>query len=241
MLEEYQKNRLNFIKDILPYFGDNFVLKGGTALNLYYGLDRYSEDIDLDCKTNNMNFINKLKHHKDFKNWNISIKKDTDTVFRVMLDYGALSKNGNYPLKIEVSSRNKNKLRTKTLNYNTINGVNVYTIDELIRMKGVAFSGRDKIRDFYDLGYLLKTYPNHFSKENLLNIEDKIFYSGEKELNLLLKDEILKQNLISNNNDIIFTERYTQDILSRIDFILNNTDDKEQTAKNRSNIRKNRQ
>lgn len=241
MLEEYQKNRLNLIKDILPYFGDNFVLKGGTALNLYYGLDRYSEDIDLDCKTNNMNFINKLKHHKDFKNWNINIKKDTDTVFRVMLDYGALSKNGNYPLKIEVSSRNKNKLRTKTLNYNTINGVNVYTIDELIRMKGAAFSGRDKIRDFYDLGYLLKTYPDHFSKENLLNIEDKIFYSGEEELNLLLKDEILKQNLISNNNDIIFTERYTQDILSRIDFILNNTDDKEQTAKNRSNIRKNRQ
>ena len=35
------------MKSILPYFGDNFVLKGGTALSLYYGLNRYSEDIDI--------------------------------------------------------------------------------------------------------------------------------------------------------------------------------------------------
>ena len=60
MLEQYQKDRVKLIKEILPYLGDTFVLKGGTALSLYYGLNRYSEDIDLDCTTNNMNFINKL-------------------------------------------------------------------------------------------------------------------------------------------------------------------------------------
>lgn len=47
MLEKYQEDRINLMKSILPYFGDNFVLKGGTALSLYYGLNRYSEDIDI--------------------------------------------------------------------------------------------------------------------------------------------------------------------------------------------------
>ena len=101
MLEKYQEDRINLMKSILPYFGDNFVLKGGTALSLYYGLNRYSEDLDFDAKSNNMNFINKLKNHKDFKNWNINIKKDTDTVFRAMIDYKAKSHLGDYPLKID--------------------------------------------------------------------------------------------------------------------------------------------
>ena len=31
MLEKYQEDRINLMKSILPYFGDNFVLKGGTS------------------------------------------------------------------------------------------------------------------------------------------------------------------------------------------------------------------
>lgn len=226
MLEQYQKDRVELIKEILPYFGDNFVLKGGTALSLYYGLNRYSEDIDLDCTSNNMNFINKLKRHKNFSKWSISIKKDTDTVFRAMIDYGATSHYGSYPLKIEVSSRNKDLLRSKILKYENFGGVNVYLVDELIKMKGVAFSGRDKIRDFYDLGYLLKNYPDKFSKENLFNIREKIFYAGEDELNLLLKDENSKHKLISQDK-IYITDTYTQDVLSRIELILNSTKEQE--------------
>ncbi|MDY2999661.1 nucleotidyl transferase AbiEii/AbiGii toxin family protein [Campylobacter hyointestinalis] len=222
MLEQYQKDRVELIKEILPYFGDNFVLKGGTALSLYYGLNRYSEDVDLDCTTNNMNFINKLKRHKDFGKWNINIKKDTDTVFRAMIDYGATSHYGSYPLKIEVSSRNKDLLRSNILKYENIKGVNVYSVDELIKMKGIAFSGRDKIRDFYDLGYLLQTYPDKFSKESLFSIREKIFYCGEDELNLLLKDENSKHKLISQDK-IHITDTYTQDVLMRIENMLGHT------------------
>ena len=226
MLEQYQKDRVELIKEILPYFGENFVLKGGTALSLYYGLNRYSEDIDLDCMTNNMNFISKLKRHKNFNKWNINIKKDTDTVFRAMIDYGATSHYGSYPLKIEVSSRNKDLLRSNILKHENIKGVNVYCVDELIKMKGVAFSGRDKIRDFYDLRYLLGAYPDKFSKENLFSIREKIFYCGEDELNLLLKDENSKHKLISQDK-IHITNTYTQDVLSRIEFILNSTKEQE--------------
>lgn len=75
MLETYQKARIALIKEILPLIGDNFVLKGGTALSLFYGLDRYSEDLDFDAKSNNMDFTKQLKKHKSFADWNISIKK----------------------------------------------------------------------------------------------------------------------------------------------------------------------
>ena len=151
MLETYQNARIALIKEILPLIGDNFVLKGGTALSLFYGLDRYSEDLDFDAKSNNMDFTKQLKKHKNFADWNISIKKNTGVVFRAMLDYGANSHLGAYPLKIEVSNRNKSLLQNNLLEYSKINGVNVYGIKELINMKATAFFFFFKIRDFYDL------------------------------------------------------------------------------------------
>jgi len=221
MLEQYQKNRIKLIQNILPYFGDNFILKGGTALSLYYGLNRYSEDLDFDAKSNNMNFINKLKNHKDFKNWNINIKKDINTVFRAMIDYGDKSHLGDYPLKVEVSNRNKLLLQANSLKYENIDKVNIYSIDELIKMKTIAFSGRDKIRDLYDLGYLLEKYPQKFSKESLFSVHQKISYAGTQELDLLLKDEIEKHKLISLK-DINLTDNYSQNILKKIEFLIEN-------------------
>jgi len=45
-MKNWKEDRLKIIKEILPALGDNFYLKGGTALLFYYGLDRFSEDID---------------------------------------------------------------------------------------------------------------------------------------------------------------------------------------------------
>lgn len=219
MLEEYQQERIDFIKNILPYFGGEFILKSGTALSLYCGLNRYSEDLDFDCLTSNMNCINRLKQCKDFNKWNISIKKDTDMVFRFMIDYGSVSHLGKYPLKIEISSRNKSLLNSDRLKYNKFDNVNVYCIEDLIEMKATAFSGRDKIRDFFDLGYLLKEYPHYFKENTLFSIREKIIYSGEDELNLLLKDEILNHKLISKYN-INITDGYAQDILNQIETLM---------------------
>jgi predicted nucleotidyltransferase component of viral defense system len=74
MLEKYQEDRINLMKSILPYFGDNFVLKGGTALSLYYGLNRYSEDIDI-TDNYSQNILKKVeilienKHNLEQKNF----------------------------------------------------------------------------------------------------------------------------------------------------------------------------
>ncbi|AFN36222.1 nucleotidyl transferase AbiEii/AbiGii toxin family protein [Taylorella equigenitalis] len=218
---EYQSDRINLIKEILPLLGDKYILKGGTALYLYYGLDRYSEDVDLDSKTSNMNFINMLKNHREYKNWNVTIKKNTETTFRLMIDYGAVSKKGAYPLKIEVSSRNTQRLRDFPSLYHKHGNVNVYDIDELIHMKTSAFTGRDKVRDLYDLNFLFQKYPEGFSESLLKVIIPKLYYSGEEELDILLEDEFKKHNLsISNSYDFKnFTENLEKIMTERLVFL----------------------
>lgn len=188
---DYQKRRVEIIKELLPQFGNNFVLKGGTALTLFYGCPRFSEDIDLDSMTSNMNFIKNLRLKDE---WKLNIKKDTDTVFRVMIDYGDNKNGGAYPLKIEVSSRNKNFIG-KELTYQSINGVQVYTEDVIANMKAVAFSSRTKARDVFDIGYLLEQKEELFTKTSLMSIYNQIGIKGLDELSAILKIEQKEENM----------------------------------------------
>lgn len=205
-LKKWQIERLEVFKKILNKVGDNFVLKGGTALLLYYGLDRFSEDIDLDAFSDNMNICNKIKEN----NWEINVKKNTDTVYRIMLDYGAKNDNGSYPLKIEISSRNKNLLNSKSLKYNNINGVNVYNLDEILKMKLVAFGNRDKIRDFYDLSFFLEKEPNCFSNEMLKDLKAKMEYKDLDDLAFLLNKEFEKNHLKKIDGEKLVLETYNK-------------------------------
>ena len=103
--KDWQTNHGNFIEAFLLFLNkqtDQFVLKGGTALSLCYGLDRFSEDIDLDGRKQDIKEIVKrfcVNHGVNFR-----VAKDTATVKRCIIDYG----NDVHPLKIEVSYRNKN-------------------------------------------------------------------------------------------------------------------------------------
>lgn len=222
-MKEYQKERVELIKEILPLLGDNYILKGGTALSLYYNLDRYSDDIDLDSISGYMNITNHLSKHKDFSKWKVLHKKSTQTVSRFMIDYSANYENGSYPLKIEISSRNKNLLSNNLLNFQNINGVNVYTIDTLIRQKIAAFNNRDKIRDFYDIVFLLNNYEEKFSNEQILTFYEKANYKDLDDLALLLKDEIITHNLI---NDDIDTDELVLNALHNCENILKNRKEK---------------
>mgnify|MGYP000899467515 CR=1 FL=1 len=199
-MKEWQKDRIDKIKKILPKLGENYVLKGGTALLLYYGLDRFSEDVDLDSISGNMNILNKLKTIGQNK-WNMIIKKDTETVFRVMVDYGATNNYGDYPLKIEISSRNKKFLQSKIYDYKNIAGVNVYSLEEILKMK---------IRDFYDLSYFLKKQPEKFTKDMLIDFKERMDYKNLDTLSYLLKEEFEKNELkdISKNSEEIVLETY---------------------------------
>ena len=218
MLESYQIERLNLMKEILSNISDNFILKGGTALRFYYGLDRYSEDLDFDTISSGTNIKKALEKHKDFKNWKIYDKKDTEFSTRLTIDYGATNELGVYPLKIDVSARDKEKIKNGLLKFENIDGVNVYDIETIAQMKRQAFLSRNKIRDFYDIGFLLDKYPQCFDTQNLIDIENKIQYMGTDELNLLLMNEIETHKLKIENDDEIVCN-YAEKILEKINEI----------------------
>lgn len=217
-MKEYQKERIEIIKQILPNI-KNCVLKGGTSLLLYYGLDRYSEDVYLDSISSNPNILDNLKNIISKHNWNYRIAKDT--VFRIMLDYGGVSDKGDYPLKIEVSSRNSKLLKKGLLEYVTINDTKVYSVDELIKMKCNTFSQRDKIRDLYDIGYLLKKYPDKFTADNLKTIYENINYKGVDELSVQLSGEI-QQHLLANIDAEIYLLEILDNCEKLIEYNINN-------------------
>ena len=86
-------------------------------------------------------------------------------------------------------------------------------------MKIAAFNGRDKVRDLYDLNFLLSKYPEYFDYKQLWQINERIAYCGTDELNMLLADEVKTHNIISNEN--IDLNNFVQNFQARIQDTLN--------------------
>ncbi|TQV75957.1 nucleotidyl transferase AbiEii/AbiGii toxin family protein [Exilibacterium tricleocarpae] len=146
------------------------VLKGGTALKLCYGLDRFSENLDYDCaialdleKTLNAVFAQLGKRKPHLRNPEISKKKDTTTVRRYRIVYA-----GDVNLKLETSLRgtpNDDDLIER-------NGILTYKISRLIKQKLSALKGRTAARDLHDVVYLYEHYLGDFDNDELEDIND---------------------------------------------------------------------
>jgi predicted nucleotidyltransferase component of viral defense system len=172
---------------------NKFVLKGGTSLMMCYNLTRFSEDIDLDStdKSGFFKIVNAFVGTFSEKYPGISYRnaKDTDTVKRVMIHYG-----GKKPLKVEVS------YRKRTINPNEcciINGILVYNIESIFVLKIGALSGRDKIRDLYDVTFIYTNYKNNLSMQSIALLRSIIQFKGLEQFDFLIKDQ--SDELIDNN------------------------------------------
>lgn len=204
-LSKHEKERVELLREILPQLKDSFVLKDDTALMFGYSLNRYSEDIDLDPLIESTNAIkNKLISLKftKFKDVKLQVKKDTQTTFRLMLDYKGRNTNlpdecNDYPLKIECSLRNKfipNNL------YKNMNGMTIYNVEALINQKITAFSAREKPRDIFDIGFLLEHYNKHFSLENIITLNNILTYKDIEAMELALIEGINTHTLTGIKN-----------------------------------------
>ena len=143
----------NFLTELIKET-DTFILKGGTSLLLAYGLDRFSEDIDLDGEKRRLKgFIESYSQKHGFS---FRIAKDTPTVERFMLAYDPSIQK---PLKIEISYRSRS-IPANT--HHRVNGIEVYTIDRICQLKTGAYQGRDKIRDLYDICFICDRYFDYF-------------------------------------------------------------------------------
>lgn len=185
--DKHYKVIIEFL-DYLNKTTNDFILKGGTSLLTCYNLDRFSEDIDLDAITKRK--ISKIVD--DFctkNNYTYRVPKDTDTTKRFLINYDDTEKS----LKIEVSYR-RNYIDKSEIA--VINGINVYTINQICLMKANAYSGRDKIRDLYDVCYICNNFWDELSNDVKNMIRVAVEYKGVEQFEYVIKDQ--KDELINN-------------------------------------------
>lgn len=136
-------------------------LKGGTALLLCYGLDRYSEDLDFDGnkKVNLAARIARILAAGGGQG-TVETTKDTDTVQRLRVLYEGAGGPGR--LKVETSYRDGFDPAETVL----VDGVRTYRASRLIGMKVDAFLDRTAARDLYDLRFLAERHRGEFSERD---------------------------------------------------------------------------
>ena len=172
LTDEQQAEHLEVMTEICHSFNRKrlpMVLKGGTALKLCYGLDRFSEDLDFDCaKSLNLDssiqavFAQLGKTRQHLRNPDVSVTKDTQTVKRYRIIYA-----DDINLKLETSLRgtpNDDDLIQ-------LNGILTYKIEKLIQQKLRALNGRTAARDLHDVIYLYEHFLDRFGKDELGEIE----------------------------------------------------------------------
>jgi predicted nucleotidyltransferase component of viral defense system len=178
------KAHSKMMDDFLDYLysqTDRFVFKGGSALYKFYGLDRFSEDLDFDSEKGNITNIvknfcktRKLSQPKE--------RKDTNKGQKHFIDYGIKGQT----LKIETSLRNKN-IDTKMIRH--FGKYKVYDINVLASQKIDAYRNRDKIRDLYDVCFIVI----HHLDKLLPEIQDELNYAisqkGIQQYDYVIKEQ----------------------------------------------------
>ncbi len=203
-MKDWQIDHKKAIDEFLQYLNkqtDQFVLKGGTALLECYNLNRFSEDIDLDGKSKNIEqYIKIFCINNDFS---YRVAKDTNTVKRFMINYGNVSK----PLKVEISFR---KTIINETEINKINNIIVYNLDTLLLMKTNAYIGRDKIRDLYDVSFICNNYYNELSSQVLSNLRNALDYKGLEHFDYIVNQQ---------NDELIDSDKLAEEFLKMYDLL----------------------
>lgn len=192
MNNDWRTHHGEVISDFLAYLNrhsEDYILKGGTSLMMCYNLDRFSEDIDLDCARSKQ-IKSVVDSFCNTKGYSYRIAKDTDTVKRFMINYGLQEK----PLKIEISYRKRVIDKSE---YSKINGIVVYNIDSICMMKVNAYTSRDKIRDLYDLTFICNNYWDNLSTPVKNMVKNCVEFKGLEQFDYLISQQ--SDPLINND------------------------------------------
>ncbi len=166
---------------------DKAVLHGGTAIWRCYKGNRFSEDIDV-YLPRDLKRINLLFENLEKKGFIIEKKKVGENSLFSKLRLGSTI------VRLEaIFKKQKGSLKE----YETIEGnlITVYTLlpKELIKEKVSTYSKRIKIRDLYDIFFLLRYIKNNKEVSAYLKtlIMKFIKPSDEKELKVLITEGIV--------------------------------------------------
>jgi len=179
-LKEVQKNN--------PY---KLVIKGGTALSLFY-LNHHRESESLDFDTS----ITNSEKYKDIEDYFINILnklKEKDIIKDFKLGKTGLASTQRYHMKLELKTykdfqtkidvdfvKLPKKLEQKGELY-------LYTIERIFITKLLAFSDRLEFKDIYDISYLLPkiNIKQFIHNQNVISLIGSI-------INIIEKEDMLK-------------------------------------------------
>lgn len=133
--------------------GSQIAFKGGTALKLFYGLPRYSEDIDYDSLSgvSAIELMNNLRKLFAKRRWEIT--DEAIKYFTVLFELRFAGPERHFRVKIEISTRGK-ELETTILPFR---GVPILTLEPsfLMTEKLLTFIDRQAGRDIFDAWFIL--------------------------------------------------------------------------------------
>ena len=177
MLKEYLQLLILDHLATTPYFG-KLTFIGGTNLRLVQGIDRFSEDLDFDCKdlseadfiamtdsaVHNLRQNNVEVETRDYPNPHLTAFR-RNLYFPQMLFNLGLTGHRDERLLVKIEAQDQGVTYLPVVaNINKMGfffGVQVPPVDVLCAMKFAAILARQKGRDFYDAIFLLsKTKPN---------------------------------------------------------------------------------
>ena len=202
----WKEKHKDIILSFLEYLNERtnlYVLKGGTALMTCYGLDRFSEDIDLDS-TDREAIYDIVSDFCQEYNYAFRVAKDTDSVKRFMIHYDDDTTSA-HPLKIEISYRRREISPMQTLK---INGIQTYNIDTLCAMKTNAYSSRDKIRDLYDVTFIINEYYEQIDSNTEELVRSAFENKGLEQFDYLIETQ---------SDDLINSEMLEEKFLEAFD------------------------
>lgn len=193
-----EKSHRKLMVSILSELSDSpVVLKGGTALMLCYGLDRFSEDLDFDSPIK-LNLASKIKNGvlNAAPLLGVDVLKNTDTVTRYRVVY--MNGQDQDSLKLEISYRTPAPLSEVT----KINGIRCASLARIIDQKlQAAYDGADprtKIRDLYDLDFIARKFPYSFTTELSKRLFELSMYPDEllsRYRDAYLEDELVRSRV----------------------------------------------
>ena len=148
----------------------SYVLKGGTALALRYGLDRHSDDLDFD----GAKAVSIKRCVRDgFKDANVSMIsfKPGDITWkgqRFKVHYADPQDGRDCLMRVELSFRGQPRADEIVI----FDGIRTYKTPAQFDQKMSAAGDRTKARDLYDLGFLAGTFGDRFSDQQVRRAEE---------------------------------------------------------------------
>src|SRR3989344_7521478 len=197
-LRNKKDREVAFAQDImvaeLYKFFPEAIIHGGTAIWRCYNGNRFSEDVDVYIKRDE-NKITEFFKSLEIRGFKVIKKRLKENSL-----YSALEFNG-IETKFEATFQNKKPFFKK---YETANSffINVYTLtaESLMIEKVETYLKRKKIRDLYDIAFLINHIEN---KELIKNYLKKLIEKFEKPIDEENLANIIIVGLVPNSNQLL--------------------------------------